>query len=64
MPNTEPLLTAGDVARLLSVHEETVRRWTREGKMPAVKLPNKTVRYRQADVEAMREPAPVIEATA
>lgn len=53
MPNTEPLLTALDVSRLLKVHEETVRRWTRSGKLRAVDLPNRTVRYRQEDVDAL-----------
>lgn len=53
MPNTEPLLTAEDVAKRLNVHTETVRRWTRDGKLPAVRLPNRAVRFRSEDVEAL-----------
>lgn len=45
-------MTAADVSRLLNVHEETVRRWTRAGALPCVKLPNKTVRYRREDIDA------------
>jgi excisionase family DNA binding protein len=46
-------MTALDVSRLLKVHEETVRRWTRSGKIAAVKLPNNTVRYDPEVVRAL-----------
>ena len=52
MPNTE-LLTATQVAERLSVHVESVRRWTREGKLAAVPLPSGRKRYRAEDVEAL-----------
>ena len=52
MPNTE-LLTAQEVAERLSVHPESVRRWTREGKLAAVPLPSGRKRYRAEDVEAL-----------
>lgn len=52
MANTE-LLTAQQVARRLSVHPESVRRWTREGKLASILLPSGRKRYRSEDVEAM-----------
>ena len=55
MPNSE-LLTATQVAERLSVHPESVRRWTREGKLFAVPLPSGRKRYRVEDVEALLRP--------
>lgn len=52
MPNTE-LLTAQQVAERLSVHVESVRRWTRQGDLPAVRLPSGRYRYRASDVTAL-----------
>jgi excisionase family DNA binding protein len=52
MPNTE-LLTAQEVAERLSVHVESVRRWTRRGELPAVRLPSGRYKYRADDVDAM-----------
>jgi excisionase family DNA binding protein len=52
MPNTE-LLTAQQVAKRLSVHVESVRRWTRTGDLAAVRLPSGRYRYRSEDVEAL-----------
>ncbi len=31
---------------------ETVLRWTREGKLPAIRLPGGALRYRESDLEA------------
>ena len=53
MPNTEKLLTAAQVATMIPVHVETVRRWTREGRLLAVTLPSGRKRYRESDVEAL-----------
>lgn len=53
MPNTEPLLTAVEVARRAKVHPETVRRWTRDGTLKAVVLPHGRKRYDPADVDAL-----------
>jgi excisionase family DNA binding protein len=52
MPNTE-LLTAQQVAERLSVHVESVRRWTRQGDLPAIRLPSGRYRYREDDVAAL-----------
>lgn len=48
------LLLAGEVADWLKVDESTVRRWTREGKIPHVRLSDgrgAAVRYPEAEVE-------------
>jgi excisionase family DNA binding protein len=42
---TERLLTARKVAEFLDVSTETVLRWTRQGKLPAVRLPGGAIRY-------------------
>lgn len=52
MPNTE-LLTAQEVAQRLAVHVESVRRWTRQGDLRAVRLPSGRYRYRAEDVTAL-----------
>jgi excisionase family DNA binding protein len=52
MPNSE-LLTAQQVAERLSVHVESVRRWTRRGDLAAVRLPSGRYRYRTEDVDHM-----------
>ena len=45
-------LTVKDVAALLKVSEETVRRWVREGELPALALGKKAgFRIRPADLE-------------
>ena len=46
-----PLLTARQVAELLAVSPETVLRWTRRGKLPAIKLPSRAIRYRPDELE-------------
>lgn len=55
MPNVQ-LLTAQQVAERLSVHPESVRRWTREGRLVAIALPSGRKRYRVEDVDAMVRP--------
>ena len=47
------LLTVPQVAGILQMHNETIRRLIREGKIPAEKLGHRTVRVRRRDVEAM-----------
>jgi excisionase family DNA binding protein len=49
---TEPLLTARQFAELLGVSSETVLRWTRAGRVPAIKLPSGAVRYRPDAINA------------
>ena len=45
------LLTAREVAELLGVSAETTLRWTRAGKLPAIRLPSGAIRYREADID-------------
>ncbi len=45
------LLTSHDVAEQLEVSEQTVRMWARLGKLEAIRLGHRTVRFTQAAVE-------------
>ena len=42
---TDRLLTAREVAELLGVSAETVLRWVRAGKLPAIRLPSGAIRF-------------------
>jgi len=44
-------MTAAQVAEYLQVKEKTIRNWTSEGKIPALKLPTGTVRYKLSEIE-------------
>jgi len=44
-------MTAKQVAKYLQVKEKTIRNWTSEGKIPFVKLPTGTVRYKLSEIE-------------
>ncbi len=46
------LLTAQQVASLLAVSPDAVRRWTRSGLLRRVKL-GRATRYRRADIESV-----------
>lgn len=47
------LLTDKQVAELLSIHQITVWRWVREGKLPApIKITSGATRWRRADIAA------------
>jgi len=46
-----PMLTVNDVARLLSIHINTVRRWTNSGLLKAYYIgPRGDRRFRQEDI--------------
>ena len=47
------LLRPTEVADRLQVHRRTLDEWTRAGKIPAVKLSPRIVRYRAEDVEQL-----------
>ena len=50
-PRDSAMLTAGDVARLLNVHMNTVRRWTNKGILKVYRLgPRGDRRFRQEDI--------------
>lgn len=53
MPSKTMLLTAAEVAEIAKVHTETIHRWTRDGLLPVVTLPNGRKRYRADEVEAL-----------
>jgi excisionase family DNA binding protein len=46
-------LTARDVADLSGVHIDTVRKWTRSGRLTVVRTPGGRPRYLRSEVEAM-----------
>ena len=54
MPNHEgidPMLTTSEVARLLNVHINTVRRWSNQGVLKAYRIGSRgDRRFRQEDV--------------
>lgn len=49
------LMQVREAARVLGVHENTVRRWEERGLLRAVRLPSGVRRFRPEDVEALRE---------
>jgi excisionase family DNA binding protein len=52
---SEPLLTARELAAQLSVSTSALLRWTRAGRVPAVKLPSGAVRYVPERIDAWLE---------
>jgi excisionase family DNA binding protein len=49
--NIDPMLTTSDVARLLNVHINTVRRWSNQGVIKAYRIGSRgDRRFRQEDV--------------
>jgi excisionase family DNA binding protein len=49
--STSDLLPLKEVARILKVHKETLRRWDNEGKLKAVRIGNRLDRkYRAEDI--------------
>jgi len=48
----EKMLTAQEVAEYYSVTIESVWRWIRTGRLPAVSLTKRSYRIRQSDLEA------------
>jgi excisionase family DNA binding protein len=61
MPKT--MLTVRDTARLLGVHENTVRNWEQRGLLRAARLPSGFRRFDPAEVERLRAEifAPAVE---
>jgi excisionase family DNA binding protein len=49
---TQSLLTAEEVAKILRFGVVTVKRLTRRGELPVVRLGHNSPRYRRSDVEA------------
>lgn len=54
MPMTQAqLLSIGEAANRLGISVDTLRRWSNEGRVPAVTLPSGHRRFRLEDIEAM-----------
>lgn len=48
----DPMLTTSDVARLLNVHMNTVRRWSNQGIIKAYRIGSRgDRRFRQEDID-------------
>jgi len=55
-PQVDFMLKPSDVARLLHVHVNTVRRWSNQGKLKAYRLgPRRDRRFWQEDIDAFLE---------
>jgi len=49
--NIDPMLTASEVARLLNVHMNTVRRWSNQGVLKAYRIGSRgDRRFRREDI--------------
>ena len=49
--NINPMLTTSDVAHLLNVHINTVRRWSNQGKLKTYRIGSRgDRRFRQEDI--------------
>jgi excisionase family DNA binding protein len=51
-PTDEDLLTPTEVAELCRTSKTTVFRWADDGRLPILRLSDKVIRFRRADVEA------------
>lgn len=49
----DELLTTGQVADLLSVTPQTIRRWCESGHLRAIRLPSGVWRVRRSDIDAL-----------
>ena len=52
----DEFLTIREVAQLLKLSEATIRKWCREGRLPALKL-GKAYRIRRSDIDRLFEQA-------
>ena len=53
--NARRLVTAGELAVLLGVTTETIRHWARDGRIPCLRVGQKTIRFdRDSVLEAIR----------
>lgn len=52
---TDRLLTAREVADWFGCSPETILRWSRAGKLPAIPLPSGAIRFRESEIEAQLE---------
>lgn len=52
----DPLMTPGEVARVLRVDPKTVTRWYKAGRIAGIKTPGGHVRFRRSVVRALLAP--------
>jgi excisionase family DNA binding protein len=58
----DPMLTTSDVARLLNVHINTVRRWSNQGVLKAYRIGSRgDRRFREEDIASFLSEQPKIE---
>lgn len=50
-----PLLRIGEAAALINVSVKTLRRWDKQGTLPALRTPTGGLRYRRSDIIASLE---------
>lgn len=55
---TESYLSVGQVARELSVHPSTIRRWIDRGRLPAYRLGEKRIGVKRSDLARVVAPRP------
>jgi len=53
MKPVEPLMLTSEVAEVFRVSVNTVREWTRDGKIPSVRFSARNVRYNRTHIEAL-----------
>lgn len=58
MAGMTQLLTPRDVDRILIYPAGRARRLAREGRLPAVTLPDGQIRFRREDIERLIDPTP------
>ena len=51
------LMTSGEVANLIGVSVDTIRRWEKSGKVAALFTPTGHRRFRREDVERLLQPS-------
>jgi excisionase family DNA binding protein len=56
MPEIEPLLTTGEVARMFRVDPKTVCKWAKAGKLSSICTLGGHRRFRESEVRALLNP--------
>lgn len=54
-PSTPKILRRGEAATRLGVHPNTLAGWVRRGWLKGVEMPSGEMRFREDDVDALRE---------
>lgn len=54
-PSTPAILRRGEAAKRLGVHPNTLAGWVSRGWLTGVKMPGGEIRFREDEVEALRE---------